>query len=146
MSIVYYSYNQHYSLITENRCPEDDNSLVTKLFSIDHFNDLNYTSSSPSNSLGYINSSIIISLSSFLYDNIYYASSSFSINKCDKYFYEEANKCLETITDGFYLFDEKSKIIKKCHNSCKLCIQGPNSTSNNCQKCYNNSYYILSSN
>ena len=146
MSIVYYSYNQHYSLIIENRCQEDNNSWLTKLFSIDHFNDINYTSPSSSTLSGSINSSTIISSSLFLYDNIDYASSSLPINKCDKYFYEEKYECLETISEGFYLFDEKNKIIKKCHNSCKLCIQGPNSTSNNCQKCYNNSYYLLEGN
>ena len=146
MSIVYFSYNQQYSLITENRCEEDKNSRLTKLFSIDHFNEINHTLPSSFSSPESIFSSLSISLSSFLYDNIDYASSSLSSKKCDKYYYEEDDKCLDTMTEGFYLFDEKNKIIKKCHKSCKLCAQGPNSTSNNCQQCYNNSYYLLEGN
>ena len=148
MSIVYYSYNQQYSLIIDNRCREDGYFHSSKLYSIDHLNDLNYTSQfSYTSSTVSIASTNYISSSSFLYDNnIDYISSSLSTKKCDKYFYEEENKCLETITEGFYLFDGKNKIIKKCHKSCKLCVQGPNSISNNCQKCYNNSYYLLEGN
>ena len=45
-------------------------------------------------------------------------------------------------SEGFYLFDEHKNIIKKCHDSCKLCIKGPNQNSNNCQKCKNDNHFI----
>ena len=68
--------------------------------------------------------------------------SSFPNILCEKYLYYDNNECLNNIPEGFYLFDENKRMIKKCHESCKLCIKGPNQISNNCQKCKNNNHFI----
>ena len=70
------------------------------------------------------------------------SSVSSSILECNKYLNYEKNKCIDSIPDGFYLFDKSKGIIEKCHISCKLCDIGPNEFSNNCKQCINNNYYL----
>ena len=61
---------------------------------------------------------------------------------CEKYLNYDSNECFNYIPEGFFLFDENKNIIKKCHDSCKLCIKGPNQNSNNCQKCKNDNHFL----
>ena len=62
--------------------------------------------------------------------------------KCENYLNYERNKCIDYIPLGFYLYDKTKGLIEKCHQSCNSCIIGPNDSSNNCNQCKNNSYYL----
>ena len=89
-------------------------------------------------------SSIISSnpLLSTISKSTYLLKSSLPNILCEKYFYYDNNECLNYIPEGFYLFDENKNIIKKCHDSCKLCVKGSNQISNNCQKCKNDNHFL----
>ena len=69
-----------------------------------------------------------------------------SILKCNKYLNYRRNKCIDSIPLGFYLHDKAKGLIEKCHESCKSCIIGPDESSNNCNQCKNNSYYLENGN
>jgi len=69
-----------------------------------------------------------------------------SILKCDKYLNYERKKCIDFIPLGFYLYDKEKGLIEKCHESCNSCNIGPNGSSNNCNQCKNNSYYLENGN
>ena len=48
-------------------------------------------------------------------------------------------ECIDSIPNGYYLFDENLKTIEKCHNLCKTCKKGPITKDNvlymNCETC-----------
>ena len=71
---------------------------------------------------------------------------SYPNNKCDTYIFYETNECSNNIPSGYYLFDQNNKIIKKCHDSCKQCITGPNENSHNCQECINVNHFLENGN
>ena len=60
--------------------------------------------------------------------------------KCIKYSFQ--NECFENIPNGYYLIDKKSNIIKKCHDDCELCNDGPIIDNTNCDKCKDNTKYL----
>ena len=100
-----------------------------------------------SNSISIKNSSNIItsSIQNSDLSSIFNNSSLFSyhsILKCDKYLNYERSKCIDFIPLGFYLYDKTNGLIEKCHESSNSCIIGPNESSNNCNQCKNNSYYL----
>ena len=49
-------------------------------------------------------------------------------------------ECIDSIPNGYYLFDENLKTIEKCHNLCKTCKKGPITKDNvlymNCETCF----------
>ena len=65
---------------------------------------------------------------------------------CSKYVNFLQTKCINEIPDGYYLFDKRLGIIKKCHDLCKTCTAGPyflyGNFYMNCESCkYNNIYF-----
>jgi len=75
---------------------------------------------------------------SFLYPSSSVSFPNYSI-KCNKYLNYKRDKCIDSIPEGFYLFNKKLGIIEKCHISCKICEKGPDEFSQNCQKCQSDS-------
>ena len=75
-----------------------------------------------------------------------YPSSLVSFPKCNKYLNYKRDKCIDSIPEGYYLFNEKLGIIEKCHTSCRICEKGPDEFSNNCQKCQNDSFSLENGN
>ena len=158
------------SILNSSLTISDDIDINSRNFStitlFDNSSSISYVSiynsdlSSISNLHNFPNSSISISSPSLISDfpsfsdlssisNLFSFSSSYSSSnvtvKC-KYLNYERNKCINIIPDGFYLFDENKGIIEKCHESCKICIKGPDEFSNNCNKCQNKDYYLIDGN
>ena len=132
--------------------------LTSSLFSISAISTSSFCTTNilRSNSISLIPNSISISINNnsniitssiknFNIPSIFNSSSLISYNyifKCDKYLNYERNNCIDFIPLGFYLYDKAKGLIEKCHKSCKSCIIGPNDSSNNCNQCKNNSYYL----
>ena len=72
-------------------------------------------------------------------ENYKYYKKSKNCLKCSKYVNYLQTECIDTIPDGYYLSDESSGIINKCHNLCKTCEQGPYTLGQtyymNCKSC-----------
>lgn len=72
----------------------------------------------------------------------------FCIDCKDNFFYLEMKdnykNCYkpEAIPDGLYIADSERKLLKKCHQRCKACEGGYNSTYNNCTQCPDDYYFI----
>ena len=69
-------------------------------------------------------------------------SSPSSIIKCNKYMNYERNKCIDSIPEGYFLFNENLGIIERCHISCKICEKGQDEFSHNCLKCKNDTFSL----
>ena len=66
---------------------------------------------------------------------------------------EDTNECLSNIPTYGYYFDKKSETIKKCHEACKTCLNGPiyyedrlDIFDTNCDLCKDNYYKIINTN
>jgi hypothetical protein len=72
-------------------------------------------------------------------NNFNYYSKTTNCLKCEKYINYLQTECINTIPDGYFLSDEKSGIIDKCHNLCKTCDKASQVTNNivhmNCREC-----------
>ena len=92
----------------------------------------------------FINSSIPVSslISNKFVTHPSSSLSPYSVIKCIKYMNYERNKCIDSIPEGYYLFNEKLGIIERCHISCKICEKGPDEFSYNCLKCKNETYSL----
>ena len=53
---------------------------------------------------------------------------------CNKYKNSEGTICSEIVPEGYYIIDSLLKLIEKCDNNCKSCIND----SKNCLSCYEN--------
>lgn len=63
--------------------------------------------------------------------------------KCPKYVNYEQTDCIDKVPDGYFIDDEYSGTIGKCHDSCKVCEDYPSIYSTNCLECkYENKKYI----
>ena len=76
-------------------------------------------------------------------NNFNYYSKTTNCLKCEKYINYLQTECINSIPDGYFLLDEKSGIIDKCHNLCKTCDKASQVTNDivhmNCREClYNN--------
>ena len=79
-------------------------------------------------------------------NNLNYYDKSTNCLKCEKYINYLQTECINTIPDGYFLFDAKLGIIEKCHDLCETCnkkselIDG--NIHMNCLTClYNNKNY-----
>ena len=67
-------------------------------------------------------------------------SSSTDIFKCEDlicpYYYNiDETECIDVISSGYYLKDEKLKTIGKCHSDCQTCNKGEEGVNTNCLTC-----------
>ena len=62
---------------------------------------------------------------------------------CNKYYNYEENDCVDEIPKGYYLKNETSKTLGKCHSDCMRCYGEENINNTNCEKCYPNKFLYL---
>ena len=72
-------------------------------------------------------------------ENYKYFKKSKNCLQCPTYVNYLQTECIDTIPDGYYLSDENSGTIDKCHSLCKTCEEGPFTLSEifymNCKSC-----------
>ena len=49
--------------------------------------------------------------------------------------------CFKNIPEGYYIYDEKERIIDKCHENCKTCDKKGDEDNNNCITCKNDYFF-----
>ena len=57
--------------------------------------------------------------------------------ECKNYSNSDKSKCYDEIIEGYYLKDEESKILLRCHEDCKTCDKKEMTNNTNCNSCSN---------
>ena len=70
------------------------------------------------------------------------SSDEFLCIKADCVYYDiDKTECFKKIPEGYYIYDEKEKIIDKCHQKCKTCNKKGDDDNNNCTTCKNGYFF-----
>ena len=57
--------------------------------------------------------------------------------ECKHYYNLDKSKCYDEIIEGYYLENEESRILLKCHEDCKTCNKKEITDNTNCNSCLN---------
>jgi len=62
-------------------------------------------------------------------------------SRCEYYSTLEESLCLESVPEGYYIFDNENKIIDECYKNCKSCNEKGYDDKNNCIACKEGYFY-----
>ena len=62
------------------------------------------------------------------------------------YIKENTNECIPSKDNGYYISNNITGVISKCHSDCKTCSKNYTESSSNCDTCANNNYYLQEGN
>ena len=58
-----------------------------------------------------------------------------------EYYNIDKTECFEDFPEGYYIYNNKEKIIDKCHENCKTCNKKEDENNNNCITCKNGFFF-----